>query len=119
MTGQPLKLYLDEHVWRELTKRMRDRGYDVLHVVDADQAGRSDESQLEFASQQGRAILTYNVKHFGPLAQLWYEAGRDHAGIILSVELLPGELLRQVQKLLETVSAEDMVNSVRYLQEFK
>ncbi|HLF03443.1 MAG TPA: DUF5615 family PIN-like protein [Anaerolineales bacterium] len=88
-------------------------------VMDADRAGQSDEAQLEFAAQQGRAILTYNIKHFSPLAQLWYEAGRDHAGIILSVELPQGELFRQALKLLETVSAEEVINSVRYLQEFK
>jgi hypothetical protein len=64
-------------------------------------------------------VLTYNIKDFSPLARLWYEAGRDHAGIILSVELEHGDLLRQVLKFLTAVSAEEMANGVRYLQEFK
>ncbi|MBM4424589.1 MAG: hypothetical protein FJ030_14570 [Chloroflexi bacterium] len=119
MIGLPIRLYLDEHIWRGLTQRLREKGYDALHVCDVDRGGLSDEAQLEFAAQEGRAILTYNIPDFSPLARLWYEAGRNHAGIILSNEIGHGELLRRVLKLLETVSAEEMKNSVRYLQEFK
>jgi hypothetical protein len=61
MTRSPVKLYLDEHIWRELTQRLRDHGYDALHVYDVDRGGLSDEAQLEFAAQEGRAILTYNM----------------------------------------------------------
>ncbi|MBI3362087.1 MAG: DUF5615 family PIN-like protein [Chloroflexi bacterium] len=119
MTGTPLRLYLDEHIWQGLTSALRNLGYDALHVVEAKRESLSDEEQLEFATDQGRAVLTYNAKDFAPMAQLWYEAGRDHAGIVLSEETEPGELLRRVKKLLETVSAEEMKNAVRYLQEFK
>lgn len=119
MTGTPVKLFLDEHIWQGLTGALRQLGCDVLHVCDADRAGMDDADQLAFAAEQGRSILTYNVKHFVPLANLWYEAGRDHAAIILSEQLEPGELLRRVKNLLATVSAEEMVNAVRFLQEFK
>jgi len=119
MKGSPVKFYLDEHVWQELTERLRENGYDALHVYDADRGGLSDEAQLEYAAQQGRAILTYNARDFIPLAELWYEAGRDHAGIVISVQLEHGELFRRVLKLLEAVSSEEMMNAIRYLQEFK
>lgn len=119
MTGTSIKLFLDEHVWQGLTGALRELGYDALHVCDADRAGMDDDEQLAFAAEQGRVVLTYNIKHFAPLAQVWYEAGRDHAGIILSEQLEPGELLRRVKKLLATVSAEEMSNAVRFLQEFK
>jgi hypothetical protein len=39
--------------------------------------------------------------------------------MVISNEIMPGELLRRVLKLLETVSAEEMRNTVRYLQDFK
>jgi predicted nuclease of predicted toxin-antitoxin system len=119
MTGSRLKLYLDEHIWRELSQRLRDKGYDAVHVYEVDRGGESDESQLDYAAREGRAILTYDAGDFVPIAELWFEAGRDHAGIVLSNEIGPGELLRRVLKLLETVSAEEMRNAVRYLQEFK
>jgi hypothetical protein len=44
----------------------------------------SDEAQLTYAAEKGMALLTYNIQHFIPLAQAWYLAGREHAGIILS-----------------------------------
>ena len=119
MTGAPIKLYLDEHIWRELTQRLREEGYDAVHVYEADRGGLADEAQLEYAAGEGRAILTFNAKDFIPLAELWYEAGRDHAGIVVSVRLEQGELLRQVLRLLASISAEEMTNAVRYLQEFK
>lgn len=119
MNGTPLKLFLDEHIWQELTERLSEKGFDALHIYNVDRGGFPDDTQLEFAAQQGRAILTYNTKDFLPLAELWYEAGRDHAGIIVSTQLEHGELLRRVLKLLDSVSADEMMNRVRYLQEFK
>jgi predicted nuclease of predicted toxin-antitoxin system len=119
MTGTPIKLLLDEHIWTGLTEALKKRGYEALHVLDTDQSGLDDEPLLAFAASQGRAVLTYNVKHFAPLVSLWYEAGREHAGIIFSVQLPPSELLRQTLKLLETLSADGLKNTARWLQEFK
>lgn len=119
MTGPPIRLYLDEQVWPGLTDALATLGYDALHVYGVDRGGMTDDEQLTFAAEQGRAILTFNIKHFVPLTTLWYEAGRDHAGIVLSDELEPGELLRRVKNLLATVSGEEMINAVRFLQEFK
>lgn len=41
------------------------------------------------------------------------------AGVILSTQQPPGELLRQVVKLLQTLSADDMKNASAWLQEFR
>jgi len=119
MSRTPVKLFLDEHIWRGLTEALHARGYDALHVQDVQRGGMDDDEQLAFAAEQGRAVLTYNMKDFAPLATVWYEVGRNHAGIILSEELEHGELLRRVEKMLKAISAEEMINAVRYLQEFK
>jgi hypothetical protein len=119
MTGKPIRLLLDEHVWEGLTEALAQRGYDVVHIASTQQRGMDDESLLAFATAQSRAVLTYNVRHFVPLAARWYEAHRDHAGVILSAQLPPGELLKQVEKLLVALSADELRNTVRWLQEFK
>ncbi|MBI4785841.1 MAG: DUF5615 family PIN-like protein [Chloroflexi bacterium] len=119
MTGDPIKLLLDEQIWEGLTQALTQRGYDILHIVNTDQRGIDDEPLLTYASAQGRAVLTYNVHHFAPLVALWYEAGREHAGVILSTELPPGELLRRVERLLTALSADELRNTVRWLQDFK
>jgi len=59
------------------------------------------------------------VRHFVPLVRLWYEAGREHAGVVLSTQLPPGELLKQVERLLITLSAEELENTIRWSQEFR
>jgi len=118
MTGKPIKLLLDEHIWEGLTEALTQRGYDVVHIANTEQRGIDDGLLLALATAEGRAVLTYNVRHFVPLVRLWYEAGREHAGVILSTQLPPGELLRQVERLLTTLSADELKNTARWLQEF-
>ena len=119
MRGGSIQLLLDEHIWVGLSEALTQRGYDVIHLNDTGQRGIDDEPLLVFATAQGRAVLTYNIRHFVPLVRLWYEAGREHAGVILSTQLPPGELLRQIERLLATLSADTLKNTVRWLQEFR
>jgi hypothetical protein len=119
MTGEPIKLLLDEHIWEGLAEALTQRGYDVVHINRTEKRGVDDDPLLTFATVEGRAVLTYNACHFVPLIRLWYESGREHAGVILSIQLPPGELLRQVERLLATLSADELKNTVRWLQEFR
>lgn len=82
MTGNPIKLLLDEHIWEGLTGALTQRGYDVIHIVNTEHRGIDDEPLLVLATSEGRAVLTYNVRDFAPLVRLWYEAGREHAGVV-------------------------------------
>ena len=59
--------------------------------------------------------MTFNVRDFVPLAIQYYEDGKEHYGVVASKELAHGELKRRVTKLLESVTAEELLNSVRYL----
>ncbi|MCK6566950.1 MAG: hypothetical protein HUU12_05045 [Anaerolineales bacterium] len=45
--------------------------------------------------------------------------GKEHWGIILSNREPIGELLRRILRLLNTVSAEELKNQIRWLNEFK
>ena len=119
MRRQPIKLLLDEHIWEGLADALAQRGYDVIHITNTDQRSLDDEPLLAFATAQGRAVLTHNARHFVPLVIRWYETRREHAGVILSAQLPPGELLRQVTKLLSTLSADELKNTIRWLQEFR
>jgi predicted nuclease of predicted toxin-antitoxin system len=119
MRGASIQLLLDEPIWVGLREALAQRGYDVIHLNDTGQRGIDDEPLLAFATAQDRAVLTYNTRHFVPLVSLWYEAGREPAGGILSVQLSRGELLRQIERLLATLSAAALNNTVRWLQEFR
>lgn len=80
MTGAPIKLLLDEHIWLGLTEALTQRGYDAIHVINEDLRNIDDEPLMGLAASQGRAVLTYNVRDFVPLVAAWYEAGKEHAG---------------------------------------
>lgn len=112
-------LYTDEDVADRLAPLLRERGYEAESAQEAGTSGFTDEQQLDFAASRGWALLTYNRRDFIVLAQQWHDAGRSHAGIILSRQLSArqtGELLRQVCRFLESVSADEMWNTVRNLQ---
>ena len=48
----------------------------------------------------------------------WWDQGRKHHGVIVSEQLVLGEMLRRVLRLLDSVSAEELENSFRDLGEF-
>jgi predicted nuclease of predicted toxin-antitoxin system len=117
------RLYLDEDVLPELARLLREHGDDAVSAHEVGALSLPDEEQLARASIQGRAILTYNYRDFNQLGEDWFRAGRSHAGIILSYRQYSrgqvGELLRTVLALLDSVSAEELANSVQVLDRFR
>ena len=114
-----IRLYIDEDIWGGLAATLRARGYDAIDAHEAKQEEASDEAQLVFATLQSRAMLAYNKKHFVRLAIEWWESGRPHYGIVISVQLEPSELLRRVLNLLERETAESIANQVIPLEYYK
>lgn len=109
------KLLLDEHIWAYLAKLLREQGFDVIHVTEVDLVATPDEEIMAYAVDEHRAVMTFNIKHFVPLAIQYVEDGREHYGVVVSKELSRGELQKRVTKLLESVTAEELMNAVRYL----
>jgi len=113
------KLLLDEQIWVYLATLLREQGFDVVHVYEAGLESKPDNEVLQSAVENHQAVVTFNIKHFVPLARQYSEEGKEHYGIVVSDEIPQGELQRRVTKLLESVSAEELKNMIRFLQEFK
>src|SRR5262249_34651148 len=114
-------LYTDEDVTPDLASALRRRGYVAQSAVEANNMEISDEAQLTYAAEKRMALFTYNIQHFVPLAQNWYLASREHAGIILSEQFSQrqfGELLQRMLRLLNHWTADEMKNQVIFLQQF-
>jgi len=109
------KLLLDEHIWAYLAKLLREQGFDVVHVNEVDLVAAPDEKVVAYAVGEHRAVVTFNIKHFVPLAIRYVEDGKEHYGVVVSKQLSQGELQKRVTKLLEGVTAEELMNAVRYL----
>ena len=114
-----IKLYLDEQIWSGLPVALSRLGFDAVHACTLGHVGWDDSAQLAYAASQRRAILTFDIADFELLAAEWFFAGREHAGILLSDQIPIGELLHRLERILNRLSAEDLRNSVRYLQSFK
>lgn len=116
-----LRLYLDEMIPPHLARVLRQYGYDVVTAQEVGRLGKSDVEQLQYATIQGRAVLTFNIRDFTKLHQGWHEEGKPHGGIIVSPELEMrrfGELLRLCLRLLDQALPEEIAGRLCYLQEF-
>ena len=117
-----VRLYLDRHVITRLAVDLRGRGFNVLTTEEAGKDRAADEEQLAFAAAKSRSILTFNIRDFAPLHEQWQEAGRAHAGIIVSQQLGSrqyGLLLQRMLRLLNHFMAEEMVSNFVHLEQFK
>jgi hypothetical protein len=118
LTDLGIRLYTDEDVDRHLAIQLRRHGHDVVSCFEAGHAGRrlTDEWQLAFAAEGGRAILIHNIVDYFPIDAAWKARGREHAGIIaVSQNTSLGELVRRVRLHLDTVPPEQQRNLVRFL----
>jgi hypothetical protein len=74
------RLYSNENFPLPVVSALRNLGHDVLTVVETGKAEQAwpDESVLEYACHDDRALLTFNRKHFIHL----HRVRPNHAGII-------------------------------------
>jgi hypothetical protein len=115
MAGLGIHVFTDEMVNPRLATALLRQGYDAENCQRAGRAnqGISDEQQVMYATQQGRAILTFNVADFEQLDRRWKARGLAHHGIIVSAQITNlQELIRRVKLHLDTYSPADQHNAV-------
>jgi hypothetical protein len=113
-----IKLFTDEHVHSALAATLRQRGHDVVgcHEASWGNQGIADESQLIYATEHGRALLTNDLEDFSHLDQRWKLYGRQHAGIILYIRIATfSELLRRVERHLATTEPQVQYDTLLWL----
>lgn len=113
------KLLLDEHIWVYLAALLREQGFDVIHVSEDGLEGRPDDEILRAATEKHRAVVTFNIRDFIPLAVQYFDDGKEHYGIAVSDQISQGELQRRVTNLLKKITADELRNTVRFLQDYK
>jgi len=112
-----IALLLDEDVRPILGEILRQRGYDAIHVLEADREGRSDAEQLAYAVNQQRSLFTHNIRHFRLLNQRYHEEGQQHFGILLSAQLPLRDLLRRTLRFLGRHTADEVKNNILWLND--
>lgn len=114
-----VKLYLDEDISHTVAVVLKSRGFDVVSAHEIGMRGKSDQDQLDYAIENGRTFVTFNAKHFAPLAKESYEKGRSNFGIIISKQINLSEMILLLVKMLRSSNIDGLTNSLRWLQSFK
>jgi Domain of unknown function (DUF5615) len=79
-----LPLLLDEMFSDSIAQELRTKGHDVTSVVGQSAlVGLPDDQILAYATTEGRALVTANIKDFMPLDGRYQAAGQAHPGLIL------------------------------------
>lgn len=101
-----MRLLLDAHIsGRRIAGALRERGPDVL-AADELRAldGWPDEDLLQLAADEGRILVTFDVKDFPRITGSWAAGQRSHAGCAVLVGIDHSEfgaILRALDTLLE------------------
>lgn len=113
-----VRLFTDEDVYGATAIALRRAGLDAVSTPEAGRLGESDESQLKWASVEGRVLVTFNVAHFANLHDRSLKLGRQHAGIIVSAQRPIGDLLQRLLKLAGTLDGEAMRDRLEFLSDW-
>jgi predicted nuclease of predicted toxin-antitoxin system len=103
-----IRLYLDEDSMdQRLVRALQARGMDVTSALDQQMINRADGDHLDYATQQGRVLFSFNRGDFYELHTQYMLEAKSHAGIILANQQQHsiGEQMRRILRLSATRSA--------------
>lgn len=110
-----VRFFTDEDIYSAVARALRRLGYDALSTPESGRRGQADQSQLEWAAQHDRAIVTFNAGHFAKMHRNWIDQGRHHAGIIVSKQRPIGDVIARLERLAEALDAETLADTIQYL----
>lgn len=109
------KLFTDEDVYAAVAVALRKAGTDAISTPESGRLGETDESQLAWATADGRAIVTMNVADFAALHDRWLKRGLHHAGIVVSQQRPIGDMIRRLSRLANTLDSESLRDRLEFL----
>jgi len=113
------KLYLNENISWRISRALRGYGYDVTSSHEVDMDSESDERQFEFAVDQKRAVVTNNFRDFAIIHKQYLDQELIHYGIIFTTKYSISIMIKKLRIFLEAVTDDDLINQIRWLNEFE
>lgn len=110
-----IHVYLDEDVDVLVATLLRSRGFEATTAQQAEQLGKTDAQQLEYAISQRSTILTHNRTDFENLAREYFQQNRMHYEIIIAVRNPYQEVVRRLLAILNSTTADEMENQLLYI----
>ena len=115
----PPKLHLNEHLSPRLASQLRRYGFDVTSSQETGLLSDDDSAQLAHSASQQRALLTFNSVDFVALHNQYMANGEEHWGVVLSTEEPISVFMHRLLRLLNSVTADELKNQIRWLNEFR
>jgi hypothetical protein len=78
-----VKVHLDEDLSPSIAFLLRQRGMDATSAHEVGNSQLGDRAELEYATREGRAVITRNVVDFLRLARDAVATNTHHEGIVL------------------------------------
>lgn len=94
---------------------IRAHGLVAITTQEAGQLHNSDAEQLAYAVREEKTLVTHNRVDFEALARAYFTTNQFHYGIIFVVRRPPQEITRRLLRILNSVTAEEMRDQVRYI----
>jgi len=110
-----IRFFTDEDVYGHAADRLRSWGFDAVSTPEAGRTGEVDEEQLQWAAQEGRVLVTFNVVDYARLHHEIMKSGGHHAGIGVSQQRPIGDLIRRLLNLARSLDADAMCDRLEYL----
>lgn len=91
-----MRVYLDEDLSPSIALLLRPRHVDATSAHDVGNSQLEDRAQLQYATRDGRAIVTRNVVDFLRLAHDAVATNTPHAGIVLVPASFRGDEYQEI-----------------------
>lgn len=117
-----IRLILDAHISGPVVgEALKENGHDVFPVDQHPELeGLSDRNLLALATEEGRVLVTANVRHFLPLLTEMSARGESHSGCILIPRSIRSEdfgtIISGIRDALEGTSQEDWIDRVEWIR---
>jgi predicted nuclease of predicted toxin-antitoxin system len=117
-----MRILLDAHIsGRTVGKVLIEDSHNVRALdSEPELEGLSDPEVLELATEEGRVLVTANIRDFEPKLREWAGESRSHAGVILVPSSVRNEafgfLISCVKETLADTAQEDWVDQVEWIR---
>jgi len=111
--------YLDENLSPRIAEILRARGVDVVSAHEVGNLRLDDRSQLRYATDAHRAIITCDIRDFSELTGEYIAANLEHAGIVLVPPTFPTDDFAAIVDAIEHIARhypDGLSGAVVYLQ---
>lgn len=96
-----MKYYLDEDISPKIADILKSYQIDAKSTHEAGMIQATDVEQLEYASSEGRCIITRNRNDFIRLTIKFFNENRPHHGVLIIPYTIPGDKFSRIASALK------------------